>query len=87
VLLSLCSYDLFSSFLSKGAFVQGIGYFLTEEIVYDPTNPGVLLTNGTWEYKPPSSTDIPIDLRLTLLKDAPNPLGVVNSKVLLTAVE
>eukprot|EP01102_Stenamoeba_stenopodia_P002690 TRINITY_DN12548_c0_g1_i1.p1 TRINITY_DN12548_c0_g1~~TRINITY_DN12548_c0_g1_i1.p1 ORF type:complete len:482 (-),score=124.30 TRINITY_DN12548_c0_g1_i1:168-1613(-) len=65
---------------ATGAFVQGIGYFLTEEIVYDPTNPGVLLTNGTWEYKPPSTTDIPIDLRLTLLKDAPNPLGVVNSK-------
>ncbi|EDO48189.1 predicted protein [Nematostella vectensis] len=35
---------------------------------------------GTWTYKPPTTKDIPIDFRVTLLKDAPNPLGVLNSK-------
>ena len=32
------------------------------------------------EYKPPSSKDIPIDFRVELLKDAPNPIGVLGSK-------
>ena len=31
-------------------------------------------------YKPPSSKDIPVDLRVELLKDAPNPVGVLGSK-------
>ena len=32
------------------------------------------------EYKPPSSKDIPIDFRVTLLKDAPNHINVLGSK-------
>ena len=32
------------------------------------------------EYKPPSSKDIPIDFRVELLKDTPNPIGVLGSK-------
>ena len=32
------------------------------------------------EYKPPSTKDIPIDFRVELLKDAPNPIGVLGSK-------
>jgi xanthine dehydrogenase/oxidase len=32
------------------------------------------------EYKPPSSKDIPIDFRVTLLKNAPNPKGILSSK-------
>eukprot|EP01113_Clastostelium_recurvatum_P035010 TRINITY_DN4821_c0_g1_i1.p1 TRINITY_DN4821_c0_g1~~TRINITY_DN4821_c0_g1_i1.p1 ORF type:complete len:1340 (+),score=354.41 TRINITY_DN4821_c0_g1_i1:272-4021(+) len=66
----------------EGAFVQGCGYYLTEEILYDVTssNPGALVSNGTWEYKPPSSKDIPIDFRVTLLADSPNPVGVLGAK-------
>eukprot|EP01114_Cavostelium_apophysatum_P000968 TRINITY_DN1083_c0_g1_i1.p1 TRINITY_DN1083_c0_g1~~TRINITY_DN1083_c0_g1_i1.p1 ORF type:complete len:1374 (-),score=383.49 TRINITY_DN1083_c0_g1_i1:31-4152(-) len=65
----------------EGAFVQGLGYHLTEEIIYDQTgNSGALITNGTWEYKIPSTKDIPIDLRVTLLKNSTNPLGVLGSK-------
>jgi len=63
----------------EGAFVQGLGYYLTEEIILDPTS-GQLITNGTWEYKPFSAKDIPIDFRVTLLKNSPNPVGVLNSK-------
>ncbi|XP_053383995.1 uncharacterized protein LOC123535767 isoform X2 [Mercenaria mercenaria] len=63
----------------EGAFVMGIGYWLLEETIYDkPT--GKNLTNGTWDYKPPSSKDIPIDFRIQLLKDAPNPIGILRSK-------
>ena len=32
------------------------------------------------EYKPPCSKDIPIDFRVSLLKNAPNPLGILRSK-------
>lgn len=63
----------------EGAFVMGLGYFLTEEILIDQTD-GQLLTNSTWNYKPPSQLDIPIDFRIALLKGVPNPLGVLGSK-------
>ena len=62
----------------EGGFVQGIGQYVTERLLYDSL--GRLTTNGTWEYKPPSSKDIPIDFRVTLLADAPNPNGVLSSK-------
>ena len=39
-----------------------------------------LYSNFMQEYKPPSSKDIPIDFRVELLKDAPNPIGVLGSK-------
>ena len=31
----------------EGAYIMGLGYFLTEKLVYDGTS-GELLTNGTW---------------------------------------
>ena len=31
----------------EGAFVMGLGYFLTERVVFD-TDTGVLLTHNTW---------------------------------------
>ncbi|KAJ7381038.1 hypothetical protein OS493_004634 [Desmophyllum pertusum] len=63
----------------EGAFVMGLGFWLTEKIIYDPDT-GRNLTAGTWEYKPPCSKDIPIDFRVSLLKNAPNPLGILRSK-------
>lgn len=32
------------------------------------------------EYKPPTALDIPVDMRVTLLPNASNPYGVLNSK-------
>ena len=32
------------------------------------------------EYKPPTTKDIPIDFRVELLKNAPNPVGILRSK-------
>jgi xanthine dehydrogenase/oxidase len=47
----------------EGGFVMGLGLNLTEEILYD-TN-GALVTHNTWEYKPPSALDIPLDMRVS----------------------
>ncbi|XP_071122788.1 uncharacterized protein [Mytilus edulis] len=63
----------------EGAFTMGLGYCLSENLKFDPQS-GELLTNSTWEYKPPMGKDIPIDFRIQLLKNAPNPKGVLRSK-------
>jgi xanthine dehydrogenase/oxidase len=62
----------------EGGFVMGIGTWLTEEA--SPGSDGGLLQNGTWEYKPPCSKDIPVVFNCTLLRDNPNVKGVLGSK-------
>jgi len=47
----------------EGAFVQALGMWLTEQMRYEPET-GRLLTYDTWEYKPPTSKDIPEDFRV-----------------------
>ncbi|XP_067645565.1 uncharacterized protein [Eurosta solidaginis] len=63
----------------EGAFVMLLGYWLTEQLVYDRQN-GQLLTNRTWNYKPPGAKDIPIDFRIELLQKNPNSGGFMRSK-------
>ena len=68
---------------AQGGFTMGLGYMLTEEfefVVDDVDNKGRLITDGTWEYKPPSVSDIPSEFNVSLLKDCPNPLGFMQSK-------
>jgi xanthine dehydrogenase/oxidase len=54
----------------EGAFVQGIGYVMYEELVYQPEGtalpPGVLTSTNTWEYKPPAVTSIPLEMNVDL---------------------
>ncbi|XP_035826275.1 indole-3-acetaldehyde oxidase [Aplysia californica] len=63
----------------EGAFVMGLGCYLSEDILFDGTT-GRILNDGTWEYKPPTTKDIPIDWRIHLLPDTPNPVGIRSSK-------
>ena len=52
----------------EGAFVQGVGYVLTEELVWQPDGPdrGGFYTLNTWEYKPPAISTIPLELNVNL---------------------
>jgi len=62
----------------EGGFVMGLGYFLQESVSYDES--GKLISNGTWEYKPPLASDIPSVFNVTLLANTPNPSGILRSK-------
>jgi xanthine dehydrogenase/oxidase len=62
----------------EGAFIMALGYFTSEQVVND--SKGLLLSSGTWEYKPPSAFDIPLKFNVSFLRDAPNPVGVLGSK-------
>ena len=63
----------------QGGFVFGTGYYVQECVSWDPKT-GRAEHNSTWNYKVPCLFDIPEEMNVTLLKDAPNPLGVLSSK-------
>ena len=63
----------------EGGFIQGLGYYLTEEVVYD-VNTGQLISSGTWDYKPPCAYDIPLNLVVNFVPNDSNPKGVLRSK-------
>lgn len=52
----------------EGAFVQGIGYLLTEKLVTETSgdNVGRLNTTNTWRYKIPAVTTIPLEMNTFL---------------------
>ncbi|KAK3250085.1 xylitol dehydrogenase, partial [Cymbomonas tetramitiformis] len=69
----------------EGGFVQGMGWVTMEELVWGDkqhkwVRPGHLFTRGPGTYKIPTANDIPVDMRVALLKDAPNPRAVYSSK-------
>ncbi|XP_042871768.1 indole-3-acetaldehyde oxidase-like [Penaeus japonicus] len=63
----------------EGAFVMGLGFCTLEKVKFNPET-GEKLSNGTWEYKPPSALDIPVDLRVTILPNSSNTSGVLRAK-------
>ncbi|XP_047028807.1 LOW QUALITY PROTEIN: xanthine dehydrogenase 1-like [Helicoverpa zea] len=52
----------------EGAFVMGLGYWTSENLVYD-SNTSELLTDRTWNYYVPLARDIPQDFRVYLRKN------------------
>ncbi|WP_294962469.1 molybdopterin cofactor-binding domain-containing protein [uncultured Flavobacterium sp.] len=52
----------------EGAFVQGIGYLLTEKLVSETKGPdqGRLNSTNTWRYKIPAITTIPLEMNTFL---------------------
>lgn len=59
---------------------MGLGYWLTEQLIYDRST-GKLLTDRTWNYKIPGALDIPTDFRVTLWQNnAASPSGILRSK-------
>jgi len=62
----------------EGGFVQGLGWVTTEDLKYD--SKGNLLNHSPDTYKIPTIQDIPKDFRVKILKDAPNPNTIKQSK-------
>uniref|UniRef100_A0A1B6MU56 Aldehyde oxidase/xanthine dehydrogenase second molybdopterin binding domain-containing protein n=1 Tax=Graphocephala atropunctata TaxID=36148 RepID=A0A1B6MU56_9HEMI len=65
----------------EGAFVMGLGYFTSEEIIRDPLT-GRVLTNRSLTYKVPGPKDIPIDLRVYLQNKGDSSQAVLGAKAL-----
>lgn len=63
----------------EGAFMQGYGLYVLEELVYSPT--GETITKGPGTYKIPGFMDIPGEFNVSLLKGVSNPRAVYSSKV------
>lgn len=61
-----------------GAFIQGVGWCTTETLRYN--SQGHLLNHSPDTYKIPGIGDVPDDFRVELLKNAPNPQTVRQSK-------
>jgi len=59
----------------EGAFIQGMGWLTTEELVWN--NKGKLVTNGPAGYKIPAIADMPQDLRVKLVENRKNPEDTV----------
>ncbi len=62
----------------EGAFVQGLGWCLTEDCKWD--SKGNLLNHSPDTYKIPGIQDIPADFRVKLLEGYPNPNTIRKSK-------
>jgi xanthine dehydrogenase large subunit len=63
----------------EGAFIQGMGWLTTEELVWHPQS-GALLTHAPSTYKIPTANDCPADLRTRLFERAKRPDSVHGSK-------
>lgn len=65
----------------EGGFMQGVGLFLLEELVYDES--GRLCTAGPVTYKIPAINDTPLEFNVSFLLGPGNPKAIYSSKVLI----
>jgi len=64
----------------EGAFIQSVGFYLTEDVVKHEKT-GQVLTAGTWDYKPPTAVDIPQVFNVTFVKtNNPATVSTLGSK-------
>ncbi|XP_076232212.1 xanthine dehydrogenase/oxidase [Calliopsis andreniformis] len=63
----------------EGALAMGIGYWTSEDLIYDPQT-GQLTNYRSWNYKPPGAKDIPVNFHVYFRRNAPNLLTVLRSK-------
>ncbi|CAG9788121.1 unnamed protein product [Diatraea saccharalis] len=63
----------------EGGYIQGLGYFMCEKLVYDKKT-GKLLTNRSINYHVPLALDIPAEFNVKLRYNSKNPKGVLGSK-------
>eukprot|EP00071_Canis_lupus_P037103 XP_022270660.1 aldehyde oxidase 4 isoform X2 [Canis lupus familiaris] len=61
----------------EGAFIQGMGFYTIEELKYSPE--GVLYSRSPDDYKIPTVTEIPEEIRVTLVHSR-NPIAIYSSK-------
>ncbi|XP_070561567.1 xanthine dehydrogenase/oxidase-like [Ptychodera flava] len=62
----------------EGAFVQGYGYFMREEIMW--SDKGELINSGPGMYRLPRVQDIPREFNVEILKNSDNPCNIYSSK-------
>ncbi|KAL5009353.1 hypothetical protein ScPMuIL_014934 [Solemya velum] len=64
----------------EGAFMQGYGLFMLEQIKVSPT--GCMITRGPGNYKIPSFGNIPVEFNVSLLKECEHDRAVYSSKAI-----
>ncbi|CAA7388130.1 unnamed protein product [Spirodela intermedia] len=62
----------------EGAFVQGLGFFMSEE--YVSNSEGLVTTEGTWDYKIPTVDTIPKQFNVELISSGHHQHRVLSSK-------
>ncbi|KAJ8719484.1 hypothetical protein PYW08_011659 [Mythimna loreyi] len=63
----------------EGAYIQGVGYFTCEKLVYDKAT-GKLETNRSLKYHVPLALDTPVEYNVNLRHNSRNARGVLGSK-------
>ncbi|XVF05023.1 hypothetical protein REPUB_Repub05bG0135500 [Reevesia pubescens] len=62
----------------EGAFVQGIGFFMLEE--YPTNSKGLVVAEGTWDYKIPTVDTIPKQFNVEILNSGHHKKRILSSK-------
>ena len=79
----------------EGAFVQGLGYLTTEEMIkqgpkeapIDGIPKEAITSVNTWDYKPPGTKSIPTDFRISIFDDRLTPQERLDPKLAARAVK
>ncbi|KAI3925009.1 hypothetical protein MKW92_020263 [Papaver armeniacum] len=62
----------------EGSFVQGVGFFMSEE--YLTNSEGLVVSDGTWNYKIPTIDTIPRQFNVEIFNSQPHKKRVLSSK-------